>query len=665
MSAIVEPERKITVEVSTDSSVTDAEWLDAATVPRPPPRSEGIRAFADHLDQILWRINQYFPHINGPAYRRLRRALAARGPITTTLDELVWGGTHLVVDLRPSWPVGQDFRVVVGSKTRQTVAYLATETSRHKAVESVHARRAMMGDAAGSDVYAIKKVQPEPHRWAFSFRVPRIQGHEQKLLKTTTDHVRVVSHGMLELVAESDVATLDDGKTLAQAEDFWYGPIQEALDAPFVSLSGDEAEPVVVPPRRRVSTVLQMPDLNIDLFSGMGGASKGFELAVGVPMSYAINHEPDAVILHFLNNRRVTHLSQNAWIVDPASVVAGRNVGLLWASPDCVHFSRAKAGRPLDKKARELAWAVYNWVRVVRPRVVILENVKEFLTWGPLNREGKPIKKRAGEYFWNFVNKLKRLQYKVEWEFITATDFGAATLRERVFFVIRRDGEPTIWPTTSHGPGRWEPFKPFTECVDWSVLGQDVYRRSKPLAASTLSRIETGIQWFVLGPEGPSYVHRDSNGGLYAAFIAQHNEGQVGHEINAPLPTTTTRDSHAIVTVELIPSGGKKKSDVVYEKAQYRLGTVRHRMLEPVEHACAMSFTEGTVLLGTKEQQHAAIGNAVALVVAKELITANFEPRVGATPLRERNPSAPTPPPPGYVPWDVGDGMIYAPGPAR
>lgn len=195
-------------------------------------------------------------------------------------------------------------------------------------------------------------------------------------------------------------------------------------------------------------------EIVVDLFAGGGGASTGIRAALGRCPDIAIDHSAAAIAMHEANHPTTTHYQCDIWEVDPRVAVGRRKVGLLWASPDCTHFSRAKSGVPKSKRIRSLATVVIRWAAAVRPRVIMLENVPEFLSWGPLDEDGMPIKARAGETFDAFVADLRMQGYAVEWRSLVAADFGAPTSRKRLFLVARCDGRPIVWPDPTHGPGR-------------------------------------------------------------------------------------------------------------------------------------------------------------------------------------------------------------------
>lgn len=202
-----------------------------------------------------------------------------------------------------------------------------------------------------------------------------------------------------------------------------------------------------------------MREIIVDSFAGGGGASTGIELALGVSPDIAINHDAIALAMHAANHPETLHLPHNIWKVDPLAVCGKRPVGLLWASPDCKHFSKAKGGKPVEKSIRDLAWVVVRWARQVAPRIIILENVEEFQTWGPLGEDGRPCPVRKGATFKTWVGELKRLGYKVEWRELRACDYGAPTIRKRLFLVARRDGERIAWPEPTHGNPKSEAVK--------------------------------------------------------------------------------------------------------------------------------------------------------------------------------------------------------------
>lgn len=195
-------------------------------------------------------------------------------------------------------------------------------------------------------------------------------------------------------------------------------------------------------------------ELVVDLFAGGGGASTGIFAALGRHPDIAVNHSAAALAVHTANHPSTTHYREDVFDVNPQRVCGGRPVGLLWMSPDCTHFSKAKGGKPRDKGTRSLAWVAIRWASEVRPRVILLENVEEFTTWGPLCDAGQPIPERRGETFAEWLRALHALGYRTEHRTLVAADYGAPTTRKRLFLVARCDGEAIVWPEPTHGKGR-------------------------------------------------------------------------------------------------------------------------------------------------------------------------------------------------------------------
>lgn len=257
----------------------------------------------------------------------------------------------------------------------------------------------------------------------------------------------------------------------------------------------------------------------IDSFAGGGGASLGIELALGRSPDIAINHDDEAVAMHRINHPSTRHFCKSVHDVDIAAEVGDRSVGLLWASPDCKEFSKAKGGVVHRKKEiRDLAWTVVKYAQKVRPRVIILENVEEFRDWGPLHRQGpdagKRMKSRKGQTFKQWVRQLKALGYAVEWRELRACDYGAPTIRKRLFVIARRDSSPIVWPEPTHGApdslevgaGILKPYRTAAECIDWSIPCPSIFERAKPLADNTLRRIARGVQKYVIQAARPFLV---------------------------------------------------------------------------------------------------------------------------------------------------------------
>lgn len=242
-------------------------------------------------------------------------------------------------------------------------------------------------------------------------------------------------------------------------------------------------------------------DMIVDLFAGGGGASVGIERALGRSPDVAINHDREAISMHKANHPDTEHYIEDVWRADPRKVCGGRRVGLMWLSPDCKHFSKAKGGKPKSKKIRSLAWIAVYWVkrlgRQKAPRVIVLENVEEFQKWGPLLADGTPCPARMGTTFRRFVRQLENLGYQVEYRELVAADFGAPTSRKRLFLIARCDGKPIVWPQPTHGPGRALPWRTAAECIDFDRPCPSIFERRKPLAENTQRRIARGIEKFV------------------------------------------------------------------------------------------------------------------------------------------------------------------------
>ncbi len=304
-------------------------------------------------------------------------------------------------------------------------------------------------------------------------------------------------------------------------------------------------------------------ELTIDNFAGGGGASTGIELATGYSVDIAINHDPEAIKMHKANHPNTKHYCENVWAVDPVKACNGHPVGLAWFSPDCKHFSKAKGGKPKDKNIRGLAWVACRWAGLVRPRVIMLENVEEFKTWGPLNRRHHPIKSKQGKTFERFVQQLTDLGYKVEFRELVAADYGAPTMRKRFFMIARCDGKPIVWPEPTHGPadseavkaGLLKPYvgaytqidfsRPCPSIFDTSEEIKEKYgiRAVRPLAKKTMDRIARGLKKFVLDNPEP--------------FIIQCNHGgeRRPNDIREPMPTITGKHGYGIVEPYMVQIG--------------------------------------------------------------------------------------------------------------
>ncbi len=291
-------------------------------------------------------------------------------------------------------------------------------------------------------------------------------------------------------------------------------------------------------------------ELVIDLFAGGGGASTGIEQAFGRHVDIAVNHDPEAVSLHQANHPQTLHYVSDVFEVEPRAVTQGQPVGLLWASPDCTFHSKARGGKPFRdrnkaRRRRGLAWVVCRWAREVKPRVIALENVEEFQHWGPLLEDGKPCPERRGLTFRRWVAQLRNLGYAVEWRELRACDYGAPTIRKRLFLIARCDGQPIVWPEKTHGPGL-KPFRTAAECIDWSLPCPSIFERERPLAEATLRRIAHGIRRYVIEAAEPFVVRIGHTG---------HGDGGKARSIREPLSTVTSKAEHLLASPTLVQTG--------------------------------------------------------------------------------------------------------------
>lgn len=303
-----------------------------------------------------------------------------------------------------------------------------------------------------------------------------------------------------------------------------------------------------------------LEEIIVDNFAGGGGASTGIELATGRPVTIAINHDPDAILMHKTNHPFTEHYQASVWDVDPREVSKGRPVGLAWFSPDCKHFSKAKGGKPVDKNIRGLAWIVLRWAGTVRPRVIILENVEEFQTWGPV-RKDHPVKSKAGQTFRKWLSQLEALGYAVEWRELVAADYGAPTTRKRFFLVARCDGAPIVWPEPTHAPagsrevleGQKKPWRSAAEVIDWSLPCPSIFdtreairekyglSAQRPLRPNTMRRVIRGVDKFAIKAPEPFLV------------VVNHAGDFRGQNTADPLQTVTAKHGYGVASPLLAP----------------------------------------------------------------------------------------------------------------
>jgi DNA (cytosine-5)-methyltransferase 1 len=400
-------------------------------------------------------------------------------------------------------------------------------------------------------------------------------------------------------------------------------------------------------------------EIIVDNFAGGGGASTGIEMATGLSVDIAINHDPAAIAMHKANHPDTEHYCESVWNVDPVKAVKGRKVGLAWFSPDCKHFSKAKGGKPVDKNIRGLAWIAVKWAIAVKPRVIMLENVEEFKTWGPLTEDGFPDENKRGQTFNSFVKSLEALGYEVEFKELRACDYGAPTIRKRFFMIARSDGRPIVWPKPTHGDpnslevqaGKLKSWRAASEIIDWDIGTPSIFQRTKPLSENTMRRIAQGIKKFVIDTNEPfiapikptaasfisSYytetskhevrgsgmdepLHTITAGGnrfaLVSAFIAKHYGGNYngpGTDLRDPLGTITVKDHNALVSAFLTKYYGadvgqrlteplhtvttKDRFGLVTVHGQnYKIVDIGMRMLQPHELFAAQGFPSNYII---------------------------------------------------------------------
>lgn len=389
-------------------------------------------------------------------------------------------------------------------------------------------------------------------------------------------------------------------------------------------------------------------ELIVDNFAGGGGASTGIELATGYSVDIAINHDPEAIKMHKANHPNTKHYCEDVWQVDPVKACNGHPVGLAWFSPDCKHFSKAKGGKPKDKFIRGLAWVACRWAGLVRPRVIMLENVEEFKTWGPLNRGHHPIKSKQGKTFEKFVQQLTDLGYEVQFKELVAADYGAPTMRKRFFMIARCDGKPIVWPEPTHAPADSEKvksglLKPYVGAytqLDFSLPCPSIFdtseeikekygiRAVRPLAPKTMERIARGLKKFVLDNAEP-FIVQVNHSGAKSNYCKSSNEplstitgkhgfgivepymvqiGQTGFtadrskDVREPLTTIVSKNEHCLIEPKLAPiidkayggnyTGGGSQIDEPIDT----ITTVDHnRLVEATLAPCIMCNNENNV----------------------------------------------------------------------
>jgi DNA (cytosine-5)-methyltransferase 1 len=418
------------------------------------------------------------------------------------------------------------------------------------------------------------------------------------------------------------------------------------------------------------ASIVKGSELIIDSFAGGGGASLGIEKALGRSPDVAINHDAAAITMHTANHPDTKHYTEDVWKVSPRSVTRGRRVGLLWASPDCKHFSRAKGGKPVQKSIRSLAWVVVKWAVEAKPRVIILENVREFEDWGPLlpmwqcqgcewkGTEGQavlarkkrrcprcdsanlretdkqiPDPDRKGLTFRRWAGRLRNLGYTVEWKTLNAADYGAPTHRRRLFLVARRDGRPIVWPEPTHGDPKkiaaaagglfgcdLLPWRTAAECIDWSIPCPSIFDRKKPLAEKTLRRIALGIKRYVLDNPRPFLVS--------VAHTGTTGRGTYEDSIDEPLKTITKSNDKAVISPVVVPltHAGERRANGPQEPFPTVTGARRgeHALISPTLARIGQTGGNGKYANGVDEPLTTITSKAEHVVVAPTLIQAAY-----------------------------------------
>lgn len=421
-------------------------------------------------------------------------------------------------------------------------------------------------------------------------------------------------------------------------------------------------------------------ELIIDNFAGGGGASTGIEEAFrGIYVDFAANHDPDAIRMHKVNHPKTIHMQEDIWLVDPLSVTKGRPVGLLWQSPDCRHFSNAASKKPLSHRIRGLAWNALKWAATVRPRVIIMENVPEFMTWGPLNR-GKhgyydengqkqfkaghrPIEAKKGVTFRQFCKQLEGLGYVIDYRTLCAADYGAATIRERFFLIARCDGKPIEWPEVTHAErhsdavkaGALKAYTPATSVINYNITGDSVFemRNGKQrYGEKAMNRIYTCIQKYVIDEPTPNILPACSSifYELEIGLLTEEYGTSSGFDPYSPMHTITKsagahfKDIRVCLkradSPKLINGRGSRRiaeemhdrfGDIVINGEKYFIIDILGRNLMPNEMFKAQGFPENYIIdrdadgkVYSKTAQNARVGNSVVPLMAKLLVQNNF-----------------------------------------
>lgn len=377
-------------------------------------------------------------------------------------------------------------------------------------------------------------------------------------------------------------------------------------------------------------------EIFVDNFAGGGGASTGLETGLGITIAAAINHDPAAILMHKTNHPYTEHYQASVWDVDPRDVCRGRPVAGAWFSPDCKHFSKAKGAALVNRKIRGLAWIVLRWAALVRPRVIFLENVEEFQTWGPV-RKGKPVKKLAGTIFRKFIAQLQDLGYTVEYRELVAADYGAPTTRKRFVLIARCDGQPIVWPTRTHAPrsseevqsGKLLPWRSAAEIIDWSLPCPSIFdtkdeikeryglKAVRPLADNTMRRIIRGVDKFTIKSGSP--------------FLVECNHSGAGHvaDIKEPHKTITAKHTGGLCEPLLVPITVSNTGSSTGADASRPVHTVRTggggQILVTPSLMCIGQTGGGNRIMSLSEPAPTTVSKQEACIVAPSLIQYHTE----------------------------------------
>lgn len=402
-----------------------------------------------------------------------------------------------------------------------------------------------------------------------------------------------------------------------------------------------------------------------DLFCGAGGTSTGMAEAVraaGLRLELtAVNHWDVAVATHTANHPEQRHFCASLDALNPHHLFPAGKLDLLWASPECTHHSRARGGRPRQDQSRATAWCVVRWAEALRPKVVLIENVPEFLEWGPLTKLGKPDKRKRGALFRAWVSSMQAAGYRVEHRLLCAADYGDPTSRTRLFVQASR-GE-IRWPEPTHGKSAQVRWRAAREVIDWSVQGTSIFSRRRPLAANTMKRIMKGVRKYGGAPFVVAWDHQSSAGiwsqdeplstvttkarhgvvqPVVEPFVLGQQSKSAPRSVDEPLPTIATTGGISLIdaflvpyygtsgaasvdaplpTVTCLPRFGLAQPSVTVDGEKYLLD-IRFRMLQPGELAQAQGFPADYVFTGNKKAVCRQIGNAVPCGLSRALVSA-------------------------------------------